>query len=307
MKKIFSIFLLFIVINNVQAFELSTEKVTDNIYALVGEIGPRSYENHALNNTMGFIVTDKGVVLVSSGASPAGAALIEKAIEKVTPKPINWVVNIGTQDHHWLGNSYFAEKGAEIIALERTVKSQKENLENHMNRLRQVTKEQADKVKPVYASKQIKADKQTLQFGDVEAELSWLGGGHFPNDAVLWLPKQKVVFAGDIIFNDRMLGVQPESDVITWGKAFDAIAMLKPEYVIPGHGHPSDLAKAKRDTGDYLHYLITNIQTALEDWKEIDDTINDMADAPAFKHLQFYDGWHKRNINRTYLQFEANQ
>ena len=69
------------------AFELKVEPVADNVYAIIGEIGPRKPENHGLNNTLGFVVTDEGVVLISSGATPAGAVLLEKAVASVTTQP----------------------------------------------------------------------------------------------------------------------------------------------------------------------------------------------------------------------------
>jgi len=142
-----------------QAFDLQSEKVAPNVYALVGEIGPRTAENHALNNTQGFVVTPKGVVLVSSGASPSGARLIAAAIKRVTNQPVRWVINIGAQDHHWLGNSWFAGHGAKIIALAKTVASQKKHVDDHLSRLRQISKEQAQEVRPVYAPDPIDADQ----------------------------------------------------------------------------------------------------------------------------------------------------
>lgn len=98
---------------------MQVEPVTEQIYALVGDIAPRSAKNRALNNTLGFLVTLEGVVLVGSGASPGGAQLIEQAVASVTDQPIRWVINIGAQDHHWLGNDYFVQRGAQVIALHR--------------------------------------------------------------------------------------------------------------------------------------------------------------------------------------------
>ncbi len=303
----FLVALLLLVGTAAQAFALKTEKVTENVYALVGEIGPRSAENHALNNTVGFVVTPGGVVLVGSGATPVGAKLIEQSIAVVTPKPIRWVVNIGAQDHHWLGNSYFAAKGVPIIALSRTVAEQKKHVDDHLSRLKQVAPTEVDAVKPAYAPDPIDKDRVELKLGGIDFELLWPGGGHFSGDAVLWMPAQRVLFSGDYIFNDRMLGVQPYSPLLPWQQSFHKLAALKPRWVVPGHGHASDWAKAQRDTGDYLDWLVKEVGKAQEDWKEIGDTVNDLADAPQFGHLQFYDGWHRKNINRSYLYLEANQ
>jgi len=47
------------------AFELKVQPVVENVYAIVGEIGPCTPENHGLNNTLGFVVAEEGVVLIS--------------------------------------------------------------------------------------------------------------------------------------------------------------------------------------------------------------------------------------------------
>lgn len=290
---------------SVSAFELEAKLITGNIYALVGEVGPRTSENHALNNTMGFVVTGEGCVLVSSGASPSGAKLIEQAIRQITDQPVRWVINIGVQDHHWLGNSYFVGKGAEVLALKRTVSTQKKHVEDHLARLNRVMGDRAENVVPVYATKAFDTDHGSVTLGGVDFELIWPGDGHFPGDAVLWLPKEQTVFTGDLVYNDRMLGIFPYSHVASWQKAFHKMASLNPVYVIAGHGNPGDLAKAKRDTGDYLDWLVTEVSSAVEEWQELGETVELLGEAPAFRHLKFYDSWHKRNINQTYVQMEG--
>ncbi|MBW9264958.1 MAG: MBL fold metallo-hydrolase [Candidatus Thiodiazotropha sp. (ex. Lucinisca nassula)] len=287
------------------AFELKVEPVADNVYAIVGEIGPRTPENHGLNNTLGFVVTDEGVVLVGSGASPAGAKLVEHAVASVTDKPIRLLVNIGVQDHHWMGNSYFAGQGVPIKALARTVDSQHQQAEAHIGRLTAQVGDEAKTVVPTYATDIVEADRQTFEFGGVNFELQWPGDGHFVGDAVLWLQQTRTVFTGDFVFLERLLGIHPTTPVAKWQQSFHEIENLAAAHVVPGHGHPADMAKAKAETGDYLDWLITGVSKALEDWQDLGDTVEQMGDAPAFAHLQFFDGWHKRNVHQTYMQLES--
>ncbi|MFK5893008.1 MAG: MBL fold metallo-hydrolase [Pseudomonadota bacterium] len=291
----------------VHAFELKLQKVTEQVYALIGEIGPRSKNNHAMNNTMGFVVTQQGVILVSSGATPRGAQLIEKTITTITRQPIRWVINIGVQDHHWLGNSYFANKGAEIIALAHTVKGQQNHLFDHLRRLEKIIPNEAKEVKATYAAKPIESDTAELNLGGIDMQLIWTKGGHFTEDAYLWLPQQKIVFSGDLVFHNRMLGIQSHTPVLALQKAFHNMAALKPEYIIPGHGYAGSLALAHRDTGDYIDWLVKNVKQAQEDWKDISETTDLLQNISTFKHLKFYDGWHRRNINRVYLYLESAQ
>jgi hypothetical protein len=131
---------------------LAIETVGDGIYALVGSTGPRTEENQALNANYGVVVTDDGAVLIDSGAAPVAAETLHRAVRAVTEEPVKWVINTGSQDHRWLGNHYFAERGAEIIALERTVATQQEFTDRHRLRLeRALGEEVAATIEPVHA------------------------------------------------------------------------------------------------------------------------------------------------------------
>lgn len=165
---------------------------------------------------MGFVVTGKGVVLVSSGASPSGAQLIEQAIKKVTHEPVRWVFNIGAQDHHWMGNSYFVDKGAEVLALTKTIATQKQHIDDHLARLKKVLGKQSENIKPIYADKGFISAHNNITLGGVNFELIWPGDGHFPGDAILWVPQEQTVFTGDLVFHDRMLGIHPFTPVVSW-------------------------------------------------------------------------------------------
>jgi len=305
MLRLFLVSLALLSITTVQAFELVTQKITDKVYALVGEVAPRSKENLALNNTLGFVITSKGVLLVGTGSTEEAAALIEASIKKVTDKPITQIINIGAQDHHWMGNSYFEKKGIPVTALKRTSKTQSEHIPNHLARLDKLKLAHlpADKIK--LADTVIDADEHKFQLGDTNFELRYIGDSHFPNDAILWLPKEKIIFAGDLIFNDRMLGIQPQSKTRSWAEAFNKMVAMKPEFVIPGHGKAGLLAKAQKDTGDYINWLVSEVSKAKEDWEDIGDMVARLKKTNKFDYLKFHETWNPINLNRTYLQFEA--
>jgi len=288
-----------------QAAVLETVQVAEGVYALVGSTQNRTYDNHALNNTLGFVVTANGVALIDSGASNQGAALIEAAVRQVSPQPIRWVINLGVQDHRWLGNGYFADKGAKIIALQRTVTSQEQYSADHVAMLKNVLKDRFEGTLPFTAPEPIAADSAVFDLGGTRFELRWLGDAHYRGDAVLYLPQTGVLFAGDLVFHDRMLGVWPHSPVDAWRDTFRAMEKMQPRIVVPGHGRPGDLAQARRDTGDYLDFLADNVIPAARDWEPLDAVTARLADQPRFKHLEHYDGWHKRNMNQTYIQFEG--
>ncbi|MBK1692814.1 MBL fold metallo-hydrolase [Ectothiorhodospira mobilis] len=288
-----------------QAHEPKATPVVDNVYAIVGPISGRTEDNDALNCNLGFVITEDGVVLIDSGASWLGAQRIDAAIDAVTDKPVTHVINTGSQDHRWLGNGYFADQGAQIVALQRTVETQKRFADQHIARLGKILGERLAGTEPVHAETPIETDRRTLEIGGTRFELIWFGDAHFPGDAVVWLPQTKTIFTGDLVYVDRMLGIHPWSDVLSWRKAFREMEALQPAHVVPGHGQVTDLAQARAETGEYLNFLVTEVSAAVDHFEDLQATVDRLSDAPRFRHLEHFDSWHRTNINRTYTRIEA--
>jgi len=286
---------------------LEPVRVLPHIWALVGETGPRTAQNQGLNATFGVIVTPKGVILVDSGTTDLAAREIEAAIATFTDRPVKWVINTGAQDHRWLGNGYFAARGARIIALARTVANQKAHLQDHLKRLKMALGGKMGRIIPAWAAPPLPGDAASLKLGGEELRLLWLGAAHFPSDIIVWLPAERVVFAGDMVFMDRMLGIKENGgSVIAWDRAFKRMAALHPLHVIPGHGRPGDLARARRDTGDYLDWLVRKLAPMVRDMAGIEDVMQEYGRTPrAFAHLRHHETWHKTNLARAFVQMEA--
>ena len=285
------------------AYTPTATKVINNIYAIVGPLDQRSEENDGLNNNLGFLVTNEGVILIDSGASRMGAQRIEKAIHQITPKPIKWVINTGSQDHRWLGNDYFSSKGAQIIALKRTAETQSQYAKQQLSSLKQFLGERLAGTKPLSAQTTLDGDDITIQLGGEALTLHYTDA-HYPGDAWVWLPKHRVMFTGDLIYVDRVLTVLPWSSIQNGHKAFKAMERLKPEYIVPGHGRVCDIDKARRDSGDYYDFLVETIGNAAQEMENMDEVLDRNTRVPAFQHLKHFDSIHRTNMNRTFLEFE---
>jgi hypothetical protein len=64
--------------------------------------------------------------------------------------------------------------------------------------------------------------------------------------------------------------------------------------------------QAKRETGDYYDFLIKNIGTAARNMDPIGETLDRFAKPGQFTHLQNFDELHRANMNRVFVDFEAN-
>ena len=280
---------------------LDVQPVTDDVWAIVGPTEQRNPENLANNATFGLVVTPDGAVLMDPGGSYKGAAMLHDAVRKITDQPVQYVINTGGQDHRWLGNGYWQAQGATVIASEAAVEDHRTRAEDHMIALSQFLGDGLDGTEPAYADVTFETD-YTLEVGGLSFEIMHRGAAHTPGDSFVWLDERDVMFTGDIVYVDRLLGNGPARDTDSWIAVFEAMAAYRPAHIVPGHGGPTDLATATRDTHDYLVNLRTRIGALIEDGGDIMDA--PQIDQSAWAYLGQFDALAGRNAQATYEEME---
>ena len=281
------------------AFEI--QKVTEGVYALVGEKTQRSPTNLANNSTHGVIVTNEGVVLIDPGGSWKGAQHIHEEIAKITDKPVKIVINSGGQDHRWLGNGFWKAQGAQIIASEAAVEDHKNRGSLLMTMLDSLLGKELDGTEPVYADTVFNKN-YSFKLGGLTFEITHAGQAHTPGDSFIWVPEKKTVFTGDIVYVERILGIGPQSHSGEWIEVFKAMAKLGATHVVPGHGHATNMEKAKADTLDYLSNLREKMRIYIEAGGEIIGSVN--VDQSSFSYLEQFGSLAKRNAQKVFSELE---
>lgn len=280
---------------------LEIQPITDNVWAIVGQTEQRSPENLANNATFGLVVTPEGAVLMDPGGSYKGAEMLHDAARSITDQPVEYVINTGGQDHRWLGNGYWQAQGATVIASEAAVEDHRARTEEHMIALSQFLGKGLDGTDPAYADVTFETD-YTLEFGGLTFEIMHRGAAHTPGDSFVWLDGRNVMFTGDIVYVDRLLGNGPARDTDSWIDVFEAMAAFDPAHIVPGHGGATDLATATRDTYDYLVNLRTQIGALIEAGGDIMDAPG--IDQSAWAYLDQFEALAGRNAQATYEEME---
>lgn len=109
-------------------------------------------------------------------------------------------------------------------------------------------------------------DDISIRLGDTEVMIYNVAPAHSDSDLLMWMPKEKVLFAGDVVFNGCT--AYSEEGTLNWVKVLDRIIdEIKPEIVIPGHGAICGLDFVKEQR-DYLLNLISEFNKHYND--EID-------------------------------------
>lgn len=286
-----------------QAVEIEFRPVAPNVFAHVGDLEGRTYENEAINANIGLVVTPAGALLIDSGASFQGAKKIAEAAKKVTTQPIRWVINTGGQDHRWLGNGYFKAQGAEIIAHAHGEADMKARGPEQLKANTPILREKIAGTEVVLPTRWLRENDTKLDLGGVTVQVVHRGGGHTPGDSMVWLPDSGVVFTGDVVYVDRILGLHPVSRTRNWLRSFEALEALKPKIVVPGHGGVTSLAQAQKDTGNLLRALRTHMAKAVEAGTDLSAAVKSF-DAAPYKHLRHAEVWLPQLANRTYLEVE---
>jgi glyoxylase-like metal-dependent hydrolase (beta-lactamase superfamily II) len=272
------------------------------VWSATGATAPPTYENAGHNNNLSFIVTGDGVVVINAGASWGLAKALHTEIKLVTEQPVKLVIDENGQGHAMLGNGYWVEQGVPVLAHSAAAEAFADEGAASFDAGAQLLAERFNDTR-VQAPTETFDDVYTVPFGDFPIEARYLGPAHSPGDIVIWLPDQKLVISGDMAFHERMLPIFPDTDtkgwVETWETAFEPLGAT---YVIPGHGHPTNVDQVRLYTHDYLVYLRRQIETLLDEGGGLAEAY--YVDQTPYGHLDTFEELATKNAGRVFEQME---
>ena len=271
------------------------------VWSAIGATAPPGYDNSGHNNNLSFIVTGEGVVVINGSSAYKLAEALHKEIKDITEEPVVLVINENAQGHAMLGNSYWKAQGVPILAHSSAVEEW--NLRSHaiLERMKSYNREKAE-LTTTEGPTEVFEDKKVITLGRFRIEVLWLGLAHSPSDLVVHLPEQQLVIAGDMAFHERLLPVMEDTDTAAWLESWEHFEQLKALYVIPGHGHPTNMDQVRRYTKDYLVYLRTEAEKLLDEGGDLQDAYQ--IDQSAYRHLDTFDELAIKNIGRVFEQVE---
>lgn len=277
-------------------------EVIPYVWSAIGATAPPGVENAGHNNNLSFIVTGEGVVVINGGACALLAEALHEEIKKITEEPVVQVINENGQGHAMLGNTYWAKIGVPILAHEDAAHEFEEYGHQILTRMRQYNGELATGTEVTLPTETF-SDEKVFELGRFRIVVKHLGPAHSAGDIVVWLPEQSLVISGDMAFHERLLPIFEDTItgdwVETWDTEFEALGAT---YVIPGHGHPTNMAQVRRYTRDYLVYLRGKIRAHLDAGGSLDDAY--YVDQSPYKQLDTFDELATRNAGRVYVEME---
>jgi glyoxylase-like metal-dependent hydrolase (beta-lactamase superfamily II) len=201
-------------------------RLAEGAYCLTAEGDPNS----------GVIVGDDGVMVIDARATPRMARDLVRKIRTVTDKPIKYLLLSHYHAVRVLGAAGYgkptiiASRGTYEMIRERGAQDWKSEYER-FPRLFKGGKE----IKGLTWPDVVFERALTVRMGSREVQIMHLGSGHTKGDTVAWLPKERVLFSGDLVEE----GATPycgDAQLADWPATLDRLAALKPRALVPGRG-----------------------------------------------------------------------
>ena len=277
-------------------------EVIPNVFSAIGATAPPTYENSGHNNNLSFVITTDGVVVINSGASVRLASALHEEIKTITDQPVKLVINENGQGHAILGNLYWSQLGVDILAHEDAIHEIEENSHTILERMKSYNRDKAVGTEVVIPNKSF-SEKVIFNLGGLEFHVLHLGPAHGPGDTQVWLPQLSLMIAGDMAFHERMLPIFENTCTKCWLETWDKkFAPLNATYVIPGHGHPTNMAQVTRFTRNYLLDLRSKILEVLENDGDLAEAF--YVDQERWRSLDTFEELAKRNAGRVFEEME---
>ena len=281
--------------------DLEEKKVTfdrlgDGLYAYTAEGDPNT----------GIIVGDDGVMVVDTQATPVMAQGVIDRIREVTDKPIKYVVLSHYHAVRVLGAS--AYKPEHVIASRDTydliVERGQQDYDSEVGRFPRLF--QSVETVPGLTWPTIVFEKSlTLFMGQREVQILQLGRGHTKGDTVVWLPKEKVMFAGDLV----EYGATPytgDAYLQDWPETLANLRALKPEKLVPGRGAalktPQECEEGIAGTQAFLTQMYQSVAKGVAAGQDLKDIYHDTFAklAPDFGQWVIFEHCMPFDVSRAY-------
>ncbi len=280
------------------------EQVSPNSYYVQGESALGSSANQNFISNAGFVITPTSVVVIDALGSPRLAERLTAEIKKLTPLPISDVILTHYHADHIYGLSYFKAMGAHItahVSAKEYIQSETAQLRLEASRI-DLAPWVDDKTQLVAADTWIDGPT-ALKIGGWVFELDHVGPSHTPEDLTVFVPHEKLLFAGDLFFNGRLPFVG-KANSSQWILSLDQMLQHDATAVVPGHGPAS--TNPTKDIGmtrDYLKYLRASMGVAVQDFVPFEEAYK-TTDWTAFEATPMFGFANRMNAYNTYLLME---
>lgn len=280
-------------------YGLKATKLAGGWYVIAGANDDFSQTNGCNIINSGFYVDEAGVYVINTGTSRLYGEQQRALIDSVSKgKPIRQVVALNLHPDYFLGNQAYPKEAltATKVTLD-GIKAEAALYETNLYRLCGDWMKATESVFPT----QTLAPAKLKSFGSKPVQAIELKG-HTDSDLVLFDPESRVMWAGGLVFYQRIV-TTPHAKLKPWIESLKKLQAMKPRVVVPSHGPVSWGSEAIDQTLDYLSWLDKRLTEAAEMGEEINEVMKQGA-PERFRNFAAYPAEFYRNVTNLYPVYE---
>jgi len=265
MKTMFAAITLLWIVPGAQAAAdaLAMDEIAPGVFVHAGLPEYADETNHGDVANTCFIVGAEAVAVIDTGNSPTIGRNLRDAIRQRTDLPVRYVINTHMHPDHIFGNSAFAGDQPAFVAHANFQSALMARADNYQRRLEEdlgpEEARDATMVPPTRTVEPPPAPALKLDLGGREIEMTAWPTAHTNNDLTVLDSATGTLFAGDLVFLDRLPTI--DGNAPGWLKVMDRLAAVPARRVVPGHGPSSaPWPQAMEPQRLYLATLIDDIR-----------------------------------------------
>jgi len=240
-----------------------------------------------------YVKTKEGYVVIDSGPTYSYAQQSNRVMMQKDRLPVKYVINTTAEEVHILGNNFYKEQGAILLGPK---EYKKYEYKNHFKIENSITRDAFQNTRVVPLDQYIDFD-DTIYVGGVGINIIKIIE---QNDRylVVNIPSKKIIFVGDMIFNNRLPSLKSGRSIIRWLKGIRKIEGMPWQRLISSHGVHTKYTAIK-NTKSYLTILKNTVAEKIEEGIDKHSIIENTK-MFSFMDDNLYDKCHKENVALVY-------
>ncbi len=217
-------------------YEIEIIEISDGTYVILGNNDALTSKNGGAISNTGFIVGKESVFIIDAGPSYIYASEVINKIRHISKLPIKYLLITHHHPDHSFGISKYKELGVEVIMSQ----SEITRYEKYGNRLLRQMKsligeEWFENTSIIQLDNTIYNFPFKIDLGGRIVEILYYKNGHSEGDLIVRDIYNKLVFVGDLVFNNRAPTI-PHANITNWSNYIDQIYNDEWSLLVPGHG-----------------------------------------------------------------------
>ncbi len=281
---------------------MALKPVADGVYALRGADELMSEANDGAIANLGLVVGDEAAAVIDSGGSLVEARAFIAAFEKVTARPVRYLVNTHMHPDHVFGNAAFRALGATIVGHRNLPRALEARGAFYLQNFREQIGDALMKGVEIVPPTLLVDERLELDLGGRVLELRAWKPAHTDNDLTVLDRATRTFFAGDLVFMDSLPTL--DGSLLGWLSQMDGLAALDAARAVPGHGPvPADWPAALQPERRYFEALARDLREAIAGGVPMAEAVKTAGRGERDKWALF-DAYNERNATAAFAELE---